>query len=118
MVTAVSNSFGADVAITRPKAADSNPEFYERFYLYVEDPGAEDAALELTVKDKNLLRGDDVIGTCRLPLSALGAPGGGDEKEEEGAFPPVLEWSGELDIVVRGVSMKECDARHERFQLR
>lgn len=107
VVSAVSNSFGADVAITRPKAADSDPKFYERFYLYVEDPRADEVALDLTVKDKNLLRGDDVIGTCRLPLSELRAPdGGGDEQEEEGrAFLPVLEWSGSLDIVVRVV----CD---------
>jgi Ca2+-dependent lipid-binding protein len=101
VVTTVPNSFGADVAITRPKAADSNPDFYERFFLYVEDPRAAGAALELTVKDKNLLRGDDVIGTCRLPLSELRAPA--DDAEQGGglASPPVLEWSGTLDIVVR-----------------
>ena len=99
VITSVANSFGADVAITRPKAADSNPEFYERFFLYVEDPGAPDAALDLTVKDRNLLKGDDVIGACRVPLSELRPL---DEGEEvvEGA-PLVLEWSGVLDIVVR-----------------
>ena len=107
VITSVANSFGADVAITRPKAADSNPEFYERFFLYVEDPGAPDAALDLTVKDRNLLKGDDVIGACRVPLSELRPPGGeedGDGGEEvvEGA-PLVLEWSGVLDIVVRRV---------------
>lgn len=102
VVTSVPNSFGADVAITRPKAADRNPDFFERFFLYVEDPRAAGAALELTVKDKNLLRGDDVVGTCRLPLSELAAPEGEEEEGggEGGAFPPVLEWSGSLDIAV------------------
>lgn len=108
VVTSVANSFGADVAITRPKAADSNPEFYERFFLYVEDPTAPDAALKLTLKDRNLLKGDDVVGTCRVPLSELQPPGGGEgdgnggeETVAEGA-PRVLEWSGMLDIVVCG----------------
>ncbi len=116
VITSVPNSFGADVAITRPKAADSNPDFFERFFLYVEDPQAPGAALELTVKDKNLLRGDDVIGTCRLPLSELRA-----EEKDGVAMPPVLEWGGTLDIVVsswwkrgdeRGIELELIDRLH------
>lgn len=102
VISTVANSFGADLAISRPKAANTNPEFYERFFLYVEDPAVPGAALNLTVKDKNLLKGDDVIGACRVPLSDLKPLEGGEEGTMEGGAAPVLEWNGVLDIVVRG----------------
>lgn len=93
VITAVNNSWGADIAITKAKSANSNPDFFQRFFLYVEDPNTTD--LELTVKDKNLLKGDDVIGHCLVPLTQLldgskgeGAPG------QEG----VMEWAGTLQI--------------------
>ncbi len=82
IISSVNNSCGADLAITRAKDKDRNPDFYQRFFLYVEDPAT--AVLELTIKDKNLLKGDDVIGHCRVPVSTL------PEDMEE--------WSGTLEI--------------------
>jgi len=93
VITAVNNSWGADIAITKAKNANSNPDFFQRFFLYVEDPDT--AVLELTVKDKNLLKGDDVIGHCRVPLTQLlDESKDEDVPEQEG----VMQWAGTLQI--------------------
>lgn len=92
VVSAVNNSWGADLAITSAKTANSNPDFFQRFFLYVEDPTT--ASLKLTVKDRNLLKGDDVIGSCQVPLRLLEEKIGDDAPPAQG----ILEWSGILDI--------------------
>eukprot|EP00624_Nannochloropsis_granulata_P001701 evm.model.NODE_18335_length_53189_cov_28.322943.9 len=93
VITAVNNSWGADIAITKAKNANSNPDFFQRFFLYVEDPDT--TVLELTVKDKNLLKGDDVIGHCLVPLTQLL-----DESKDEDVpgQEGVMEWAGTLQI--------------------
>lgn len=112
VITGVNNSWGADIAITKAKNANSNPDFFQRFFLYVEDPDT--AVLELTVKDKNLLRGDDVIGYCRVPLTQLlDESKDEDVPEQEG----VVEWAGTLQIESAHQDMKDAGTVEVDLQL-
>jgi hypothetical protein len=112
VITAVNNSWGADIAITKAKNANSNPDFFQRFFLYVEDP--ETAVLELTVKDKNLFKGDDVIGHCRVPLTQLLEESKDEDvPEQEG----VMEWAGTLQIESAHKNKKDAGTIEVELQL-
>lgn len=112
VITSVNNSWGADIAITKAKNANSNPDFFQRFFLYVEDPKT--AVLELTVKDKNLLKGDDIIGHCRVPLTQLLEESNDEDvPEQEG----VMEWAGTLQIESAHKDKKDAGTIEVELQL-
>jgi Ca2+-dependent lipid-binding protein len=77
---------------TQKQESSRNPEFYNaRYFLYVED--LQTATLKVTLKDKNAVGGDDLIGTAMVPLSEL-------FKEEAKGEEEKPKWSGWMDLKV------------------
>jgi len=65
-----------------------NPRFDERLLLYVQD-ATRSPVLRLVVMDQNVIEGDNVIGSCVIPL--------GDTLEENGGLEE--QWVNVLDDV-------------------